>query len=135
MIKKYVQGGLCDQGDGSRHKPYNSLILAQNDLIWSTLIVLSSPIPLVDGITLRHGTKLIGEDNDNLPILSKNGVICNGISHIENIYFKDTIGSSINYDNATNITIKNVIITGHNKDLLLNQPDSELAGIHGKTTG
>lgn len=160
LIVKYVQAGLCEDGNGSKYKPYKSLALAQADTTWEILIVLCSPFILDGGITLRPGTKLIGEKSPvsgplsgNEPTITNSACIMNGgngvvVSSgnaiIENLYFKDTWASAINYDNATNVSIKNVLITGHNQGSLLvpignswNDPvqgitSVEVAGIHGQ---
>lgn len=128
---KYVRAGLCQSGNGSRHHPYNSLAVAEADTTWTTLIVLSSPFLLDGGITLRPGTRLIGEKspvNGSLahdqPTITNssdasnggNGVIVkSGNVTIKNIYFKDTWASAIQYNNADDLNVSHVLATGWNQ--------------------
>ncbi len=128
---RYVQGGKCTPGNGTRQNPYNSLALAEQDTSWQKLVVLSSPIALDGGITLRPGTELVGEKspvdgplsydqptitNTSSEFNGGNGVVVSrGSVSIKNIYFQDTWASAINYDNATNLDVCNVLVTGFNQ--------------------
>ena len=129
-VTRYVKAGLCDFGAGTKCSPYNSLQQAQADPSWDTLIVLASPFVLDGGITLKNGQKLIGEKDpiNNLsgdqPTITNtsdelnggNGVfVKNGNVVIKNIYFKDTWASAINYNNAANIHVSHVLVTGWNQ--------------------
>ncbi len=127
----FVQGGKCTPGSGTLCDPYNSLALAEVDTSWTTLVVLPSPVALDGGIAMRPGTTIIGAkspvngslDYDqptitNTSIDSNGGngvVVISGDVTVENIYFKDTWGSAINYDNARDLTVKNVLVTGYNQ--------------------
>lgn len=131
--KKYVKGGLCEPGNGSKEHPWNSLALADADTSWNTLIVLASPVELVGGLNMRPGTCLIGEKNPvNGPTTGDQCVISNpnpldhngncievvsGDVCIKNIYFREIWNSAIDYDNARNLTVENVLVTGYNKGL------------------
>ena len=130
---KYVKGGLCKPGNGSKCKPWNSLALAEADTTWKTLVVLASMDQLNGGINMRPGTKLIGEKSPvNGPPTGKQCIISNldptnhdgkcvfvisGDVYIKNIYFREVDNSAIDYDNARNLTVKNVLITRFNKGL------------------
>src|SRR5437660_1323379 len=107
-IVKYVQGGSCNPGDGSKKHPYNSLALAQADTSWTTLVVLASPVALDGGITMRAGTKLIGEKNPvdgpvsaNQPTITNSSSALNGGNgwlvcrnrSINRIFLADQFGS------------------------------------------
>ncbi len=127
----FVQGGKCTQGVGTEFDPYNSLALAEADTTWTTLVVLPSTVALDGGIAMRPGTAIIGAkspvkgalDYDqptitNTSIDSNGGngvVVTGGDVTVENIYFKDTWASAINYDNAHDLTVKNVLVTGYNQ--------------------
>ncbi len=129
-IVKYVQGGACASGNGTKKSPFATLLEAQ-DSSWDVLIVLASPVALDFGITLKPGQKLIGECNPTKGILptqatitnsngdapnNGNGVVVMGDATIENIYFKNTYSSAINYDKARSLTVKNVLIDGANQN-------------------
>lgn len=140
---KYVQGGLQNEGDGSKKKPYNSLVFAQQDKSWETLVVLPSQVPLDFGIKMRPGTKLIGEScNGNKPIITNTssesnngfGVIAHGNVTIKNIHIKDTWSSAINYSNSCNLSVCNVLITGYNQGSVV-LPFSYLSEDGGSITG
>jgi len=66
------------------------------------------------------------------------GVIATGDNVIKNIYFKDTFSSAINYDNATDLTVQDCLITGHNQGNVIVDVDAiftaglQAAGIQGK---
>jgi hypothetical protein len=139
---KYVKGGACAPGKGTKGHPYATLEEAQNHE-WDTLIVLSSTIPLDGGIDLKSGQKLIGEENPTCitlsptqPIITNSfdsmngghGAVVHGNATIENIYFQNTRGSGINYNDAVNLTVKNVLVTGHNRN------GSGASGISGECT-
>ena len=142
---KYVQGGRCEPGDGSKCSPWNSLALAEADITWKKLIVLSSPFALDGGITLRNGTTLEGcQDplsgplSPDQPTITNTSVATNGGNGvvvesgdvcIKNIHFNNTWASAILYDNAVNLTMKNVLVTGHNQgELSLPFPHSPIIG-------
>jgi hypothetical protein len=129
-VIKYVQSGACESGTGSRKHPYATLQEAEADTSWDVLVVLPSTTALEGGITLRPGTKLKGEvdptpriacaelaiiTNSSNALNGGNGAVVTGDATIENIYFKDTFSSAINYDKAKNLTVKSVLITGHNR--------------------
>lgn len=152
-VTKYVQGGLCKPGKGSKKRPYNTLSDAEADKSWNVLVVLPSNVPLDGGIKLRSGTKLVGDGPDptnfvlarNIPTITNSsdaqhdghGIVMNGNSIVENIYIRDTWASGINLDNGKNVHVKNVLITGHNQGAavsnfsLPNGDFIEAAGIHG----
>lgn len=152
-VVKYVQGGACDSGNGSKKHPYATLAEAQADTTWDVLIVLPSPTALDGGITLRSGTKLIGGGEDptaialapNMPIITNssdaanggNGVVVIGDAIIERIYFQDTWASAINYDQGRNLFVKEVLVTGHNQGEVTTPTaegvEIEVAGINGQT--
>ncbi len=126
---KYVQAG-AGKGNGSKKRPYNSLAAAQADETWDTLIVLPSPNILDGSIVLRSGTTLKGTcdptcgplninqatiTNSNSELNNGNAVVVEGDACIKKLYFKDTWASAINYDNGRNLTVKKVLITGHNQ--------------------
>ncbi len=126
---KYVQAG-AGKGNGSKKRPYNSLAAAQADETWDTLIVLPSPNILDGSIILRSGTTLKGTcdptcgplsinqatiTNSNSELNNGNAVVVEGDACIKKLYFKDTWASAINYDNGRNLTVKKVLITGHNQ--------------------
>ncbi len=134
-VVKYVQGGAPAPGNGTKEHPFATLQNAQKDPSWDVLIVLSSKVPLTDGIILAN-RKLIGEENPTCisfsqtqPTLTTLGVTVVGNSVIENLYIKDTTGSAINYDKAENLTVKNVLITGFNKE-----NSGAVAGIQGNSS-
>ena len=154
---KYVQGGRCEPGDGSKCSPWNSLALAEADGNWKTLVVLSSPIALDGGILLKNGQKLVGEKspvdgllswdqptitNTDLNSNGGNGVkVDSGSVVVKNIHFANTQVSAINYDNAKDLFVKNVLVTGHNqsqKPVAMGYTDVQgrtriyYAGIHGQ---
>ncbi len=127
-IVKYVQGGAAPGGNGSRKHPFASLADAET-ATWNVLIVLSSPFALDGGINLTSGQKLIGEEDPTGIVLSPtqptitnssnatnngHGAVVNGNVTIKNIYFKNTYASAINYDNAENLTVLDVLATGYN---------------------
>lgn len=132
-VTKYVKGGLCKPGNGSKKCPWNSLALADADTSWNTLVVLASPVELTGGLNMRPGTCLIGEKNpvegtatgDQCMITNPTANILNGdcihvVSgdvKIKNIYFREIWNSAIEYNNARNLTVENVLITGYNKGL------------------
>lgn len=135
---RYVQGGACAPGRGTKKHPYISLDQAyQHTTEWDVLVVLSSTTPLDGGITLNDGQKLIGEENPTTVGLSPtqptitnttlnnggNGAVVNGNVVIENIHFSNLDGSGIQYNNAQDLTIKNVLIT-----------DYRVAGLRGVCT-
>ncbi|MCE5293687.1 MAG: hypothetical protein LLF94_03625 [Chlamydiales bacterium] len=157
LVTKYVQGDACSGGTGTKNHPYNTLVAAQNDESWDVLVVLPSRTPLDGGITLRSGTSLIGACDDptetavapNQPTITNtsnysnggNGVVVNGDAHIERIYFKNTYASAINFDLGENLSVKEVLVTGHNSgqqnssnNTLAITDNTEVAGIQGKTT-
>lgn len=127
---KYVKGGLCEPGDGSKCRPWNSLALAQSGS-WETLVVLSSPIALDGGILLKDGQKLVGEKSPvdgpleydqptitNTDLLSNGGngvLVQSGSVSVKNLHFTNTQVSAINYDNAKDLLVKEVLVTGHNQ--------------------
>ncbi len=119
-VVKFVKGGAPAGGDGSRKHPYNLLQTAQADASWDILVVLSSSVALTDGIILS-GRNLIGEENPTCltlsakqPTLSTHGVTVVGNAIIENISFQNMTGSAINFDQAGNLTVKNVRINNFN---------------------
>jgi hypothetical protein len=127
-IVKYVKGGACTPGEGTKSHPFGTLQEAEENS-WDVLIVLSSTVALDGGITLKSGQKLIGEEDPTCLALSPtqptitnssntknggNGAVIVGQGTIENIYFKNTFASGIIYDEGTNVSIKNVLVTGHN---------------------
>lgn len=131
----YVQNGAIN-GNGSRAKPYGSLLEAQNDSNWTTLVVLYTVTPLDGGILLRNGQRLVGDDTFAQPVISNtttlnggNGVLVeSGSVLVENIHFDNTQGSAINYDNATNLTVNNVTITLWNQGNQILDNKAFLAG-------
>ncbi len=134
-VVKYVQGGANAPGNGTKEHPFATLQVAQKDPSWDVLIVLSSKVPLTDGIILAN-RKLIGEENPTCitfsptqPTLTTLGVTVVGNSVVENLYIKDTTGSAINYDKAENLTVKNVLISGFNKGNSIS-----VAGIQGNSS-
>jgi hypothetical protein len=151
---KYVQAGGCKKGNGSKKHPFNTLAEAEADTSWKTLVVLPSPFVLDGGITLRSGTNLIGAacnsasgalsvdqptiTNSSGATNGGNGVVVRGNAKIKNIYIKDTWASGIRYDEAKNLEVKNVLITGYNQGNVLSQVNRpiaefyEVAGIHGQ---
>lgn len=153
---KYVQGGLCEAGEGSKRHPFNSLADAEADTSWNVLVVLPSTTPLDGGITLRPKTKLIGASfsptdialNVAQPTITNttdarnggNGVVVTGDAVIENIYFKNTWSSAINFNQGRDLIVKNVLVTGHNQGAVfspISLPNGEIievAGIHGQPT-
>ena len=52
-VVKYVQGGASAPGNGTKEHPFATLQVAQKDPSWDVLIVLSSKVPLTDGITYK----------------------------------------------------------------------------------
>ena len=155
---KYVKGGLCESGDGSKCRPWNSLALAQAGS-WETLVVLSSPIALDGGILLKDGQKLVGEkspvdgplDYDqptitNTDLLSNGGngvLVQSGSVEVKNLHITNTQVSAINYDNAKDLFVKEVLITGHNQgEVIVNTNYTDhfgnttipVAGIHGQNS-
>lgn len=109
--------------EGSRRDPYPTLQEAQADRKWCTLVVLYSPTPLNGGITLQDDQNLIGDPSGLQPVITNsgpqsnggNGAVLLGDNCVKNIHFKDTWSSAINYDNAKDVCIKDVLITGHNR--------------------
>ncbi len=153
-VTKYVKGGICKSGNGSKKHPYNSLADAEADTSWDVLVVLPSKVALDGGIELRSGTKLIGGGNDptdlvidrKLPVITNtqellhdgHGVVVNGTAEVRNIHIKNTLASAINFDNAKNLEVAHVLITGHNQGALFahrtlpGNVQIEAAGIHGQ---
>jgi hypothetical protein len=129
---KYVQGGACAPHKGTKKHPFATLEQASDDQAnWDVLIVLSSTVPLDKGITLQPGKKLIGEEDPTCLALSPtqptiintdlgsnggNGVVVLGDATIKNIYFRNTQASAINLDQATDVTVKNLLITHYGED-------------------
>jgi len=155
---KYVKGGLCESGDGSKCRPWNSLALAQAGS-WETLVVLSSPIALDGGILLKNGQKLVGEKSPvdgplsydqptitNTDLLSNRGngvLVQSGSVVVKNLHITNTQTSAINYDNAKDLFVKEVLVTGHNQSETLvttdytdhfGQTEIPVAGIHGQNS-
>ncbi len=155
---KYVKGGLCEPGDGSKCKPWNSLALAQAGS-WETLVVLSSPIALDGGILLKDGQKLVGEKSPvdgpleydqptitNTDLLSNGGngvLVQSGSVEVKNLHITNTQVSAINYDNAKDLFVKEVLVTGHNQSqsrVAMGYTDFQgrtsiyYAGIHGQNS-
>jgi hypothetical protein len=122
---KYIQAGSQPGGNGSKCRPYNSLAQAEADLTWKTLIVLDSALALDGGILLRDGQSLIGQSqsiitNSSAARNQGNGVLVeSGDVKIKNIHFRDTWASAIQYDNARDICVSNVFVTGHNQGLVI----------------
>lgn len=144
-ITKYVQGGASAPFKGTKNHPFGLLAQAEADQDnWDTLVVLSSSTVLDGGITLQDGKKLIGEKNPTCGELSPtqptitstdinnsnqgNGVIVKGNATIANIYFTNTQASAINYDEADDLTVKNVLITNYD------QNNSVAAALLGRST-
>ncbi len=128
-VVKFVQATAAPKGNGSEKHPFASLAAAAL-APWDILIVLPSTMALDGGITLKSGQKIIGAcdptdisvspaqpiiTNLNGTLNNGVGVIATGNNVIKNIYFQNTYSSSINYDNATNLTIQDCLITGHNQ--------------------
>lgn len=120
--KRYVQGGLCQTGNGTKCEPWNSLSLAQSHSGWTTLIVLPSPIALDGGITLHSGQKLVGKDQKHAIITNSfternggNGIIAIGNVLIKNVTIKQTNAAAVRYDNASNLTVRNTYVSGYNQ--------------------
>ena len=119
------------RGNGSKKCPWTTLSQAQEDTTWKTLVVLHSDFPLDGGLSMRPGTQLLGKSNKcgQKPIITNttpseedsvgNGVFASGSVCIKNIWFKDTQKSGIQVkvsDKArTNLSICDVLITGHNQ--------------------
>jgi hypothetical protein len=150
---KYVKGGSTGANLGTKQDPFTSLLDAQNDEAnWDVLVVLASSVALDGGITLLNGRTLRGDinptksaqspvlptiTNTSIATLGGTGVLVDtGASvTIENIYFKDTQSSAINYDAAVDLTVKHVLITGHNQaGVLLPAGNFGAAGISGVMT-
>ncbi len=124
---RYVQSGASAPGLGSKKNPYISLAQAQShNTEWETLIVLGSTTALDGGITLLDGQKLIGEvdpignpfspeqsliTNMSLSSNGGNGIVVSGDATIKNIYIKDTKSNVILYDNAKDLTVKNLRVS------------------------
>ncbi len=127
-VVKYIQGGARPGGNGSKKHPFASLADAES-ATWDVLIVLSSPFDLDGGITLKPGQKLIG-DEDPTGIVSTtqptitntgtthggNGVVVTGDATIKNIFFNFTSSGGINTNQAKNLMVQNVRITGFNQN-------------------
>ncbi len=124
---KFVQGGLCKPGNGSKKHPFMTLAQAEADqAYWDVLIVLSSSSELNGGITLLPGRKLIGEEDPtgiNLSITQPtitnttnanggHGVVVTGDATIENLHINNTLNDGLNYDQAVDLTVNNLLITG-----------------------
>ncbi|MCE5293688.1 MAG: hypothetical protein LLF94_03630 [Chlamydiales bacterium] len=155
-VVRYVQGGACSDGTGSKTHPYSTLADAEADTSWDELVVLPSTVELDGGITLRSGTKLVGGGCDptcislstNVPTITNtsdatnggNGVVVIGDAVVEKIYFKNTWASAINYDDARDLTVKHVLITGHNMGEVVSPIPFgydnflQAGGIHGQPT-
>lgn len=153
-VVKYVQGGACYSGEGTKHSPYATLGDAEADTSWDILVVLPSTVALDGGITLRPGTKLLGGGCDptdvnlppNQPTITNtsdatnggNGVVVTGDAVIGNIHIKDTWASAINFDDGRDLYVKQVLITGHNQGevltpIAMSDPTLiEVAGIQGQ---
>lgn len=145
-VTKYVQGGATAPFKGTKNHPFGLLSQAEADQDnWDTLVVLSSSTILDEGITLQDGKKLIGEKNPTCGELSPtqptitntdinnsnlgNGVIVKGNATIQNIYFTNTQASAINYNDADDLTVKNVLITNYDQS---NSFSAALLGISTK---
>ncbi len=128
-VVKYVQGGATPGGNGSKKRPFSTLADAEQHS-WDVLFVLSSPLDLDGGITLKPGQKLVGEEDPTGIAVSPtqptiintgttnggNGVVVTGDATIKNIFINDTNNSGINTDQAENLTVQNVRITGFNQN-------------------
>ncbi len=150
---RYVQAGAQPGGTGQKSCPYNSLEAAQEDTSWDTLIVLPSYEILDGSIVLRKGTTLKGTkdptcdhyDNKQSVITNSdatrnggNAVVVQDTATIKDLVFRDTYASAIVYNGAQDVTIKRVVITGHNTGevryhLSSIGGDVEVGGIFGET--
>lgn len=127
---KYIQADAPAGGNGSKHHPFNNLADAEaNEENWDVLIVRSSTLPLkpIATFNLLDGRKLVGEENPTdthlsltqptiVPQFSGNVITVNGEVAIENIFIT-AASTAINYDNATNLSVKNVLITNSTRGL------------------
>ncbi len=150
---RYVQAGAQPGGTGKKECPYNSLEAAQKDTSWDTLIVLPSYEILDGSIVLRKGTTLKGTKdptcdhydarqsvitNSNATRNGGNAVVVQDKATIKDLVFKDTYASAIVYNGAQDVTVKRVVITGHNTGevryyLSSIGEDVEVGGIFGET--
>ncbi len=128
-VVKFVQATASPNGNGSKKHPFATLAAAAL-ATWDVLIVLPSTKALEGGLTLKPGQKIIGScDPTDIslspaqPIITTSstspnngvGITATGDNVIKNLYFQNTWSSAINYDNATNLTIQDCLITGHNQ--------------------
>lgn len=118
----YVRAG-SNTSTGTRNSPFSSLAQAQANYGWKTLVVLYSPGFLDGGISLRPGQRLVGDPSGLQPTISNttgnndgNGIICNGRNCIKNIRISNTLSSAINYNNSTDLCIKDCTIEQYNTD-------------------
>lgn len=119
-IIKYVKGGACEPGDGTKEHPFTSLAQAQEqEVTWNVLKVLSSPVPLVGPFILSDGKTLLGEEDPTgtfvsptQPTITNPGDVAIrvvGNATIKNIRIKTASGAII-YDEAEDLHIENVLI-------------------------
>ncbi len=150
---RYVQAGAQPGGTGQKNCPYNSLEAAQEDTNWDTLIVLPSYEILDGSIVLRNGTTLKGTKdptcdhydakqsvitNSDATRNGGNAVVVQDSATVKDLVFKNTYASAIVYNGAQDVTIKRIVITGHNTgevtySLSSIREDVEIGGIFGET--
>jgi hypothetical protein len=144
---KYVQGGACAPGKGTKKCPFASLQEAEASN-WDVLIVRSSPIALEGGITLKNGQQLIGEEDPTCLGLSPtqptitntsdalnngHGVTVQGNATIQNIFFKNIFRSAIFSDDAECLTVQDVLIDGYDLEISNNPAIRGISSNEGKT--
>ena len=120
---RYVKGGLCNPGDGSKCHPYNSLSQAQADNSWTTLIVLPSNVALEGNLILQDGQNIEGlvdptkVGNHKVGILTTllgNTITTLGNNKISNLRFENIDHIAIEVTEGQNVCINNVFITNFN---------------------
>jgi len=117
----YVKAGFL-MGNGTSDRPYGTLALAQADFAWKTLVIYYSNLPLDGGITLKDGQRIVGKGiykpvimnsslrtNGGVGITVESGTVC-----IQNLQIDSTQSSAINYNNADDIYLKDLLITQSN---------------------
>jgi hypothetical protein len=125
----WVQAGSTGSQHGTSENPYSTLAQAEANLSWNILHILPGSGPLDGGITIKHGQTVRGVDPTSRPEITNTSFVSND-GHaividgecvwIENVHIVSPQASGILMDDASNVSVKNVLITGHNKSIVDN---------------